>query len=247
MEGAALLERALVEVTSAIVDEFDVVELLTQLTERCVEILGISEAGIMLVGAASDLEAMASSSESMNVIQLLESQAHEGPCLDCYRSGTAVVVEDLTNSRDRWGTFGFESLAAGIQSVYVLPMRRRGTTIGVLCLFSSTKRSVSLSDISSAQVFADVATIAILLHHSFLDTQSVDAQLHHALDSRVVIEQARGMLTEEVGVSVETTFAMIRSYAREHRLSIVEVARNLTNGELATNLLGSRTGGSEPA
>jgi GAF domain-containing protein len=245
MQRESLLERTLVELADTLVDDFDVVDLLTLLTERCVEILDISEAGIMLASPDGDLGVMAASTESVRLLELLEVQAEEGPCLNCFRLGETVVQTDLALAHDVWPHFAPECLAAGFQSVLALPMRLRGETIGVLNLFREGKGMMNDSDMRAGQAFADIATIGILQNRSALAAQRIIEQLHHALDNRVVIEQAKGMLANQAFANVEVAFTMMRKYARDHNLKLAEVARELIEGRLPAQAL-SRSEAHQP-
>src|SRR5438874_11124344 len=131
----ARLARTLVELADTLVDDFDVVELLTMLTDRCVEVLDVSAAGLMLVAAEGDLRVMASSSEAMRVLELFELQSQEGPCLDCYRSGEPVLNQDLAGAHGRWPRFAPVAVDDGFRSAYALPLRLRDVVIGALNLF----------------------------------------------------------------------------------------------------------------
>ena len=135
MTREALLARTFVELADTLVDDFDVVELLTRLADRCVDVLDVAAAGLMLVSPGGDLRVMASSSEAMRVLELFELQSQQGPCLDCYRTGQSVLNQDLATVNGRWPRFAAEALAAGFHSVHALPMRLRGTVIGALNLF----------------------------------------------------------------------------------------------------------------
>ena len=152
---------------------------------------------------------MASSSEAMRVLELFELQAQEGPCLDCYRTGEPVVNQDLATVDGRWPRFAAEALAAGFHSVHALPMRLRGTVIGALNLFHIEPGEMRPADVDAAQALADVATIAILQHRAALEAQVVNEQLNHALNSRIVIEQAKGMVAEREGLNMEQAFAAL--------------------------------------
>jgi GAF domain-containing protein len=222
-----------VELADTLVDDFDVVELLTLLADRCVDVLDVAAAGLMLVAPEGDLRVMASSSEAMRVLELFELQAQEGPCLDAYRTGLPVVNQDLASVDGRWPRFAAEALAAGFHSVHALPMRLRGTVIGALNLFHVDSGDMRLADIEVAQALADVATIAILQHRATLEGQLVNEQLQMALNSRIVIEQAKGMVAERSGLNMEQAFSTLRSHARNHNLLLVEVARNVISGTLA--------------
>jgi transcriptional regulator with GAF, ATPase, and Fis domain len=237
MPREALLARTFVELADTLVDDFDVVELLTLLADRCVEVLDVSAAGLMLVAAEGDLRVVASSSEAMRVVELFELQAHEGPCLDCYRTGEPVLNQDLTVGHRRWPRFAPVALEAGFGSLHALPMRLRGVVIGALNLFRADKGQMDEADVVAGQALADVATIAILQHRATLDAHVVNDQLNHALNSRVVIEQAKGVLAERAGLNMEEAFSRLRNHARNHNLRLIDVAQHVIDGTLPTAAL----------
>ena len=232
MSREALLAKAMVELADTLVADFDVVELLTVLADRCVEVLDVQAAGIMLVAPDGDLRAMASSSEAMRVLELYELQSQEGPCLDCYRTGEPVVNQDLTAASGRWPRFAPEALAAGFHSVQALPMRLRGIVIGALNLFHVEPGEKDEADIVAAQALADIATIGIIQHRNAMESQVVNDQLSNALNSRVVIEQAKGIVAERMGLNMDESFAMLRIYARDHNQRLADVARDVISGTL---------------
>ena len=233
----ALFARTLVERADTLVADFDVVELLTRLADRCVEVLDVGAAGLMLVGPDGDLRVMASSSEAMRVLELFELQAKEGPCLDCYLAGKPVMNQDLAMANSRWPRFAPEALAPGFQSVHALPMRLRGTVIGALNLFHVEPGEMRGDDVDAAQALADVATIAILQHRASHEAQVVNQQLEHALNSRIVIEQAKGMVAERENLNMERAFSALRNHARNHNLRLVVLAEDVIGGSLAASAL----------
>lgn len=237
MPRESMLARTFVELADTLVADFDVVELLTLLVDRCVDVLDVGAAGLMLVAPEGDLRVMAWSSEATRVLELFELQAREGPCLDCYRTGEAVVNQDLAGVNGRWPRFSREALTAGFHSVHALPMRLRGTVIGALNLFHIDPGQMRQPDIAAAQALADVATIAILQHRAALEAQVVNEQLNVALNSRVVIEQAKGMVAERIGVPMEEAFSTLRHHARNHNLRLADVARDVIDGRLPASAL----------
>jgi GAF domain-containing protein len=237
MTREALLSRTFVELADTLVNDFDVVELLTLVADRCVEVLDVDAAGIMLLAPEGDLRVMASSSEAMRLLELFELQAEEGPCLDCYRSGQPVVNQDLTTINGRWPRFAAEALQAGFHSVHALPLRVRGNIIGALNLFHAAQGEIDAVDIAVAQAFADVASIAILQYRAAREAQVLNQQLNQALNSRVVIEQAKGMVAEHNAMNMEEAFAALRGYARNHNLRLADVARDVIVGDLPTSVL----------
>ena len=237
MTREALLARTFVELADTLVDDFDVVELLTLLTDRCVDVLDVAAAGMMLVAPEGDLRVMASSSEAMRVLELFEVQAQEGPCLDCYRTGEPVASHDLVASAHRWPRFGAEAIEAGFRSVVALPMRLRGTIVGALNIFNAAPGEMPKADVDVAQALSDVATIAILQHRAVREAQVVSEQLQNALNSRVVIEQAKGILAERIGLEMEQAFSALRNHARHHNLRLVDVSRAVIDGSLSARAL----------
>ena len=233
MPREALLARTLVELADTLVDHFDVVELLTLLTDRCVEVLDVSAAGLMLVAPEGDLRVVASSSEEMRLVELFELQSQEGPCPDCYGTGEPVLNQNLARDYGRWPRFGPVALEAGFRSVHAIPMRLRGVTIGALNLFRDHEGVLDEDDVVAAQALADVATIAILQHRAAIQAHILVDQLNHALKSRIVIEQAKGMLAERTHLDMNEAFSWLRNHARSHNLLLVDVAQSVVDGTLA--------------
>jgi GAF domain-containing protein len=237
MPREAVLARALIELADTLVDEFDVVELLTLLVDRCVEVLGVSAAGLMLVAPEGDLRVVASSSEAMRVVELFEVQSQEGPCLDCYQAGEAVVNQDLAVANGRWPNFAPVAVEAGFRSVHALPMRLRGQIIGALNLFRADEGAMDTGDVLAGQALADMATIAILQHHAALEARVLNEQLSIALNSRILIEQAKGVLAERRNYDMEQAFSSLRSYARSHSARLVDVAQQVIDRTLDITVL----------
>lgn len=237
MSRESVLARTMVELADTLVDDFDIVEALTMLVDRCVEVLDISAAGIMLVSPGGDLRVMTSSSDTMRVVELFELQAQEGPCLDCYRTGKPVVNQDLATVNGRWPRFSTIAMAAGFRAADAIPMRLRQQVIGALNLFRTETGSLSDDDVLVAQALADIATIAILQHRTAFETNAVNDQLNHALNSRIVIEQAKGMIAEHGKLDMQQAFTRLRNHARNHNLRLVEVATDVVNGTLTPDSL----------
>ena len=235
-----MLARTLVDLADSLVADFDVVDLLTLLADRCVDTFDVAAAGIMLAGADGVLRVVASSSEEMRVVELFEEQAAEGPCLDCYHSGAPVTNQQLATSLDRWPRFAPEAMNAGFTSVQALPMRLRDSVIGALNLFHTDESAISQSATALAQAFADVATIAILQNQASREAQVVIEQLTQALNSRIVIEQAKGVTAERLGLDMGEAFARLRGYARHNKLRLTDVASAVIDGTLGTSALKDR-------
>jgi GAF domain-containing protein len=231
------LVRTLVDLADNLVEDFDVIEMLTVLVDRCVQLLDVSAAGVMLIAPDGDLRVAASSSEAMRVVELFELQSEEGPCPDCFRTGEAVINADLAASGGTWPAFAPVARDNGFASVHALPMRLRGQVVGALNLFSADPGELTDADLVAGRALADVATIAIVQHRVAREAQLLAEQLSHALNSRVVIEQAKGMLAERIGVEMDDAFARLRGYARSNNLRLTDVARSLLDGVLDTVVL----------
>ena len=226
-----LLANTLVELADSLVDDFDVVDLLTLLTERCVEALDVTTAGLMLASPEGELRLVASSSQSMHILESFELQTEEGPCLDCFRSGAPIVNLNL-GAANPWPRFSSLAIDAGFHSVHAFPMHLRAQSIGALNLFRTDQGKMDSADTLVAQAFADVATIAILQHRASLEAKILNEQLQNALTSRIIIEQAKGMLAERLGLDVEQAFAALRRFTRDHNLRLADTARALLAGTL---------------
>lgn len=226
-----------VALADTMVDDFDVVEFLHRLAERCVELLDCAEAGLLLADAAGRLRVMASSSERSEALELLEAQNDEGPCYESYQQAWPVFSEDLTVEGERWPTFAPLALEKGFLSVQAIPMRVRGETVGALNLFRDETGRLAESDMPLGQGMADIAAIALLQERIVRETRGVVQQLQGALTSRVVIEQAKGVLAERAGIGVDEAFARMRAHARARNVRLSDLARQLIDGELDASAL----------
>jgi GAF domain-containing protein len=224
--------RALVEMADTLVEDYDVIEVLTALTDRCVKLLGVSAAGVMLAAPDGELRLAASSSEAMRILELFELQAQEGPCLDAFRTGEPVDHENLGAGSGRWPAFSTAAQRAGFESVFALPLRLRDRTIGGLNLFSVGQRPMNERNVVVARAFADLATISVLQHRDATEAQHLNEQLSDALTSRIVIEQAKGVIAERSGLDMGEAFSRLRRYARTNQLRLTDVAQTTVDGTL---------------
>ena len=233
MSRETLLTRTFVQLADTLVDDFDVVDLLTTLARRCAEVLEVSAAGLMLANPDGDLRVVASSSEAMRLVELFEVQAQEGPCFDCFRTHLPVLNHHLGGTSHRWPRFEEVALNAGFHSVQALAMRLRSEVIGALNLFCTDQHHLEEDDAVTGQALADVATISILHHRAVLESQLVNAQLTYALESRIVIEQAKGALSERTGLDLAAAFSTMRNHARSHNLKLADVAHGVVDGTVS--------------
>ncbi len=231
------LAQALVELADTLVADFDVVDLLSRLTDSCLDVLNVNAAGIMLAGPDGRLRVMASSSEAMRLLELFELQAQEGPCLDCYQTGRPVVNHDINNDDSRWPRFSPEARNAGFGAVHAVPMRLRDSVIGALNLFQNAAGQLSQADIDASQALADVATIAILQQRVASDAQILNEQLTNALNSRIVIEQAKGVVSERESLDMDASFRLLRNHARNHNLRLADLATSIATGAISPTAL----------
>jgi GAF domain-containing protein len=237
MQREQLLARTFVELADTLVDDFDLIELTQRLVERCVELFDATAAGLLLADPDGHLRVLASSSDQLRIVELFELQAEQGPCLDCYRSGQPVVNQDLSRIDGRWPSFVPVALGAGYRSVHALPVRLRQQVIGALNLFRADAGALDVSDVLVAQAFADATAIAILQQRALHDSQLLATQLQAALDSRILIERAKGMLAERCQLSIGDAFDQIRSYSRSHNRRLTGVCQSVLEGTLGVGEL----------
>jgi GAF domain-containing protein len=232
MFHAADAMRSIVEMADTLVDDYDVVDLLTGLADRCVSLLGVTAAGVMLASPGGSLGLVASSSETMRLLELFELQAQEGPCLDAFRTGERVEHQDLEAESGRWPSFSAAALGEGFQSVSALPLRFRDTTLGALNLFSVMQAPMSEADVIVARTFTDLATLSIVQRRATAEAQRVNEQLSATMASRMVIDQATGVLAGRAGVDLAEAFSRLRAYARKSKLRLTDVAQATIAGTL---------------
>ena len=233
MVDAARISDTLVDLADTLVSDYDLLDYLDRLLERSVEVLGADGGGVMLSPNArpGQLNLLACTDEDARVVELLELQRQEGPCIDSHRLGIAVVEHDLSQS-ERWPNFTAVAMDRGFQAVYAFPMRLRESVIGALNLFRETPGTVDPDEVRAAQALADMATIGILQHRAVQDARELAAQLQRALNSRVVIEQAKGILAERLSCDMEPAYQAMRRYARNNNARVRAVAAEIVAGEL---------------
>jgi GAF domain-containing protein/ANTAR domain-containing protein len=223
---------AVVTLVDSLLDDFDVVDLLTDLTERCAVLLDVSAAGLLLADPLKRLRLLAATSDPARALELFQLQADEGPCVECFTTGDPVSVADLRVAVRRWPQFVPAALDAGFSSVHAVPMRAAGSVLGALGLFGSRPGELSESDLLVGQTLAHVACVAIL-QDSPHTPDTVLPRLRSALSSRVVVEQAKGFLREALDVSVEDAFGLLRTYAHANGAHLTDVARQLLTDRIA--------------
>jgi transcriptional regulator with GAF, ATPase, and Fis domain len=238
-ERSEVLSRAMVDLADTLVHDFEIVDFLQLLSARCVEVLGLSSAGVMLRDQRENLQVMASSDERARTLELMELQNQEGPCLDAYRLSRPVQAGAVDAAR-LWPTFAVRAQSFGYQTVGAVPLRLREQTIGALNLFSDSEVQLHERDMRDAQALADIATIGLLNERAVREARLVAEQLQYALTSRVIIEQAKGVVAVKMNCDVDDAFQYMRSYARNNNRRLGEVARQVIEGELSTTAFTTR-------
>lgn len=226
------LLEVFVELADTLVTEFDAIDFLHTLTEASVELLDADAAGLMLADQRGDLHVIAASSEEARLLEVLELQHDEGPCLDCYRQGEPITNIDPDEAERRWPTFGAAVRAANFTSVHAIPLRLRDEVIGSMNLFLARPGELSSVDLALGQGLADIATIGLLQERAIQEKQLLAEQLQGALNSRIMIEQAKGILAERHDLEMVQAFDAMRTHARRTGRPLLQVAGQVIDGTL---------------
>ena len=224
---AERLAGVFVEIADTLVADFDVVDFLHLVTARAAELVADSAVGLMLADQQGHLRFMGASTEATRLLELFQLQNDEGPCLDCFHSGAGVESEDLLDASTPWPTFAPEAVSAGFRSVHAVPLRLRNQVIGALNIFGRKPSRLQPGDAQIVQALADVATIGLMQERAIRRTELLAEQLQTALNSRIVVEQAKGALAQLRGVSVDEAFRLLRSHARSTNARLSEVAQQV--------------------
>jgi transcriptional regulator with GAF, ATPase, and Fis domain len=227
------VREAFIELTDTLVTDFDIIDFLQRLAVRCTELLGVAACGVLLADHHGLLTLVAASTEEARLVELAQMENSEGPCMDAYNTGQPVQRGNLADSDPRWPAFTAAARAAGFTAVQALPMRLREERLGALNLLSATPGRLDDDTIALGQALADAATIGIIHQRVLARQEVIVEQLQVALNSRIVIEQAKGFLAERLAVDVEAAFALLRHYAREHNRKLTEVATDVLENRLA--------------
>ena len=230
MISTARLADLFVDTADTLVDDFDLIDFLDHLTDHAAAVSGADAVGLVLADARGRLQFMAASNDAGKALELFQLQSSEGPCLDAFTTRQPVVNTDLSRASDIWPTFAREARAAGFESVHAFPMRLRNEVIGALNLFGRATVTFEPEEMRIVQSLADIATIAILQERSIAQAEVLTGQLQSALNSRIVIEQAKGALSRIEGVSVDEAFVMMRQRARSNRIRLVDLASEILEG-----------------
>lgn len=232
MKTEERLSEIFVELADTLVDEFDALDFLHTLTERSVELLHVDAAGVILSDQHGHLQVVASTSSRAEDLELFELQSDEGPCLDCFSSGQVVANVGATEAAQRWPRFSVAFTEAGYRSAHAVPLRLRHQVIGAMNLFCVDRTDLADGDLALAQALADIATIGLLQERAVHESDLIAEQLQTALNSRILIEQAKGVLHGLTGVSVDEAFRLLREHSRRHQLPLRDVAADVIGGRI---------------
>lgn len=244
MDRYERLANAFVGLADTLVEDYDTVELAQQLIDNTMALLPITAAGILLRDASGALHVFASSSENTRLLELLQVEADAGPCLEAYRTGQPVLVDDLHDEVARWPAFAARAAEYGFAAVIALPLRLRAECVGALNLFLHDPGPPLAADVTVAQALADVATIGIMHQRMLTRSELVNQQLQAALNKRVIIEQAKGVLSERGSIDMDRAFNLLRAHARSTNRRLADLARDVVNGADTTDIL--RPKGTKP-
>jgi transcriptional regulator with GAF, ATPase, and Fis domain len=247
LQRESRLLQAFVHLADTLVDDYDTTELLQQLIDYCCDLLEATAAGIMLSDQRGNLQLAASSSEQTHMLELFQLQANEGPCLDCYRTGQPVHITDMAAATDRWPQFATEATNRGYAAVHAVPLQLRSETIGALNLFNDQPDGLSDQDAAVARALADNATIGILHERAIRRSEVLTEQLQTALNNRVTIEQAKGVLAYAGNLDLDQAFQTLRQHARNHQTRLSDLANQLVTGQLDPNQFLAATSNKEHA
>ena len=218
------LTEVFVEMADTLVDDYDSVDFLHRLTEHAAAISGAGAVGLMLADHQGRLQSFAASNDTARQLELLQLQVDEGPCFDCFATKAPVMEAQLAMTHGPWPRFAPAAAAAGFISVYVFPMRLRQRVIGALSLFSSTEAVLAPEDARVVQSLADIATISILHERNLTRAEALTEQLQSALNSRIVVEQAKGAVAQQEGITPTEAFGILRQRARSSQRKLLDVA-----------------------
>jgi GAF domain-containing protein len=221
------INDAFVRVAGTLINDYDVVDLLSTLMNTCTELLDVQAGGILLVDSTGGLELVASTSEEAETVELMTVAAGAGPCIDCYHSGAAVSVPNIGDDARPWPRFRRTALEQGFRAAHAIPLRLHGQVIGAMNLMSAQPGALSERDGRLAQALADVAAVGIVHERTFRQPDAVSAQLYLALDTRVLVEQAKGALAQYLDCTMTQAFTALRDFARTHEISLRAAAQGV--------------------
>jgi GAF domain-containing protein len=237
MISTSRLSDLFVEVADTLVDDFDLIDFLHHVATNAAEITSSTAVGLMLDDHEGNLRFMAASSEDARLLELFQLQNSEGPCLDAHRTGEEVSDIVIADSTARWPVFAPRAAELGLRSAHCFPLRLRDHVIGAMNTFRTDARPMSPEERRVSRALADLATIGLMQERALRRAEELTEQLQFALNSRIVIEQAKGAVARTLDIDVDAAFGVLRAYARQHRLRLTDVARDVVADRAALQAL----------
>jgi transcriptional regulator with GAF, ATPase, and Fis domain len=232
LQGATLAE-VMVGLADSLRPEHDVSDTMARLVEAATSVTDAVDAGILLADEHGVLHVMASTGERASEVEEMQLGTEEGPCLEAYSTGTPVEIADFEQVRERWPRFVQTAEGRGFRAAHAVPLTLRGRHLGAMGLFFDRPESLDDRAAALVQAMAQVATIAVIQQRTIREGADLAAQLQYALDARVLIEQAKGLLASSHGVSVDEAYGLLRDRARREQTRVRDLAEQLVNGNTA--------------
>jgi GAF domain-containing protein len=214
------------------VEDYDVGTVLDELGEQARTVLGLQGAGVTLLvrEGTSQTKYITATDPATFAVEAAQDDLEQGACIESISLGHPVTADDITDFADRWPDYTPVVLDAGFRAVAGIPMVAAGRVVGALNAYRAEPGAWSRHDVETASVFASVATAYIANAAAYRDQAALSSQLQRALDSRVLIEQAKGVLAERNGVTLQQAFEAMRAHARAQRVRVEEVATAVLSG-----------------
>lgn len=228
MVDQALFLRVLSEFARTLVVHYEISEVLYQLADRTTELLGVAGAGVCL-GEEGHLRFVTGVNEATVRVEQAQERVQEGVCVEAFQTGKPVAVPDLALIGDKWTDFRAEARSVGVSAVVGIPMRLDDEVLGAVNIYATEARQWSDDDIATAQVLADMATSYLVNASELEKSRRTAEQLQEALQSRIVIEQAKGVLSAERRIPIDEAFEALRAHARSHSANLRAVAEAVVN------------------
>ena len=229
---AERVSAAFVKLADTLVADYHVLDLLQTLVEETVDLLDAAAVGLLLVDTHGELHVVASTNEESQLVEILQLQAGAGPCVECFKTGAVVAIDSIDSMQQDWPDFRAAALSQGFHSIHAVPLRVRDRTIGAMGLFGRDAGPLTAEDSAIGQALADVATIGLLHERTTRESTLINDQLQHALDNRVLLEQAKGVISQTCGVEMDEALIMLRRYSHSHDIGLQHLARRILEGSL---------------
>lgn len=226
------LAEALRRFAALLTDDHSTADILAALGEHATALLGVHGVGVLLREPGGGLSVATANTERGRIVEDLEAELGEGPCSVALATGEQVLEPDLAAALERYPRFAPRALDAGIRSIHALPLTARAEPLGSVDVVSVEERALDARELRVAQLLADVAVAYLANRHAIDRSTTLARQLQGALDSRILIEQAKGKLAERAGISIPEAFGRLRDHARRSRTKIHDVAAAFLRDEL---------------